>query len=121
VLAEINAGSGVDRLKTWVTGTIPTSFFLSTNDSNVANEYSAVVSWVNGRTYKTQAKSEFMTLADGWLIAYAKAYNKILVTQEISEPTRINKVKIPDVCIGIGVTCIGTFEFLRRLNIVLRI
>lgn len=121
VLAEINAGTGVDALKTWATGTMPATFFYSTNDANVANEYTAVVNWVNSRPYTQPAKSEFMNLADGWLIAYAKAHNKILVTQEISEPNRTNKVKIPDVCIGVGVTCIGTFDLLRQLNIMLHL
>lgn len=121
VFDEINAGSGVDPLKTWVTGTIPPTFFLTTNDSNVANEYSNIANWVNGRPYTQPAKSEFMNIADGWLIAYAKAHNMILVTQEISQPNITTKVKIPDVCIGTGVTCIGTFDLLRQLNIILKI
>jgi hypothetical protein len=121
VFDEINAGSGQDELKRWVRNQVQTTFFLSTNDSDVTNQYGLIVNWVNGRPYTLPAKAEFMAVADGWLIAFAKAKNRILVTQETPQPQSLNKVKIPDVCNGIGVRCIGTFDLLRALNVDLKI
>ena len=121
ILGEINKGKGEDVLKQWVKKKLPATFFVSTNDPDVATAYGQIVNWVNGRPYQIEAKAEFMTEPDGWLIAYAKAKNRIVVTQEISEPNRINKVKIPDVCDGVGVQCKGTYDFLRGLGVDLKL
>jgi TolB-like protein len=67
--------------------------------------------------YLQEAKAEFASVADGWLIAFAKIYGLVIVTHETSEPTRKNKVKIPDVCLEFKVEYIDTFVMLRELNI----
>lgn len=43
--------------------------------------------------------------ADCLLVAYGKAHGHTVVTHELSEPHRRNKVKSPDACIGRGVAC----------------
>ncbi len=63
--------------------------------------------------YKAAAIPEFFGGADPWVIAYCAAYDHVLVTQEIAEPKRQAKVKIPDVCGPMGVRCINTIELLR--------
>ena len=48
-----------------------------------------------------------------WLVAHALAHGFIVVTHEVpSESTR--KIKIPNVCIGLGLVCISPYEMLRR-------
>ncbi len=42
--------------------------------------------------------------------------NKIVVTQEVSEPNRQNKVKIPDACIALNVSYVNTIEMFRQLG-----
>lgn len=121
ILDEINKGEGEDALKRWVKTQLPGTFFAATKDQNIFSAYGEVVNWVSGRPYQMEAKAEFMTEPDGWLVAYAKSEGRIVVTQEMSEPNRINKVKIPDVCHGVGVNCKSTFDFLRGLGVVLKI
>lgn len=55
---------------------------------------------------------------DPFLIAYALAgQGRCVVTTEVSKPTAIRaNRRIPDVCVGFGVTCIDTFAFLKALN-----
>ena len=55
-------------------------------------------------------------LADPWLIAYAKKYDFVLVSEETSEPHRKNKVKIPDVCNSFNVKCINMIKMFRELG-----
>jgi len=56
---------------------------------------------------------------DPFLIAYGlrDTASRIVVTKEVSKPskTRANR-NIPDVCMGLGITCINDFELFRRLN-----
>lgn len=56
---------------------------------------------------------------DPFLIAYAlfDAMNRTVVTTEHSKPTRTRGNRhIPDVCNDLGVSCVNTFELIRRLN-----
>ena len=63
------------------------------------------------------AKTEFASGADGWLIAYAKVNDCVLVTQEVLRPNVKNKVPIPNVCRAFSVPYIDTFEMIRALGI----
>lgn len=56
---------------------------------------------------------------DPFLIAYAliAPSDRAVVTLERKKPTaRRAKRKIPDVCLGLGVTCIDTFQMTTALN-----
>jgi hypothetical protein len=44
----------------------------------------------------------------------AIAGTHVVVTHEVAAPHAIRKVKIPDVCIGLGVKCVTPFEMLRK-------
>jgi hypothetical protein len=75
-------------------------------------------------TYPSYAVKEFIngTNADTWLIAYAKAKEYLLVTQELpkrSGKSKDNKkIKIPDACkeSGLNVECINLFQMLKELG-----
>lgn len=121
VLDDINRGQGMDPLKGWVRDKIPATFFCSTNDSDVISQYGQIVNWVNGQQFTQHAKAEFMSVSDGWLIAYAKAKNKIVVTQETFEPNIKKRVKIPNVCKAFNITPKNTFDLLRALGVNLKL
>ena len=56
--------------------------------------------------------------ADAYLVAYTLAdiQGKILVTQEVSNPSQKNKVKIPEPCQALGIQFCNTIEMFRRLG-----
>ena len=77
--------------------------------------YLEVCSWADNQNYTEQALREFKaeTRADAWLCAEALVSGLTLVTYEVASNTP-NKVKIPNVCRGLEIRCIGGFDFMRR-------
>ena len=55
----------------------------------------------------------FARVADSHLIAHAVATGHEVVTHEVPSASR-KKIKIPDACAGLGITCLTPFEMLRR-------
>ena len=56
-------------------------------------------------------------MADGWLAAYARVYNAVVVTQEVFNADVRKRVPLPNVCRQFGVDCRDTFEMLRELEV----
>ena len=72
-----------------------------------------VAAWASGRDYGALAIRTFLQVADYYLVAQALAGGHTVVTHEVpSASTR--RIKIPDVCIGLGIRCLTPFEMLRR-------
>jgi hypothetical protein len=108
---------GGDDLRDWVTSVMPPACFVSTNVTSVTDQYGRIISWVQEQSqFLPEAKSQFAAGADGWLIAYAKANNLILVTQEVRSPDVRRKVPMPNVCEAFGVAYVNTFDMLRGLE-----
>lgn len=106
-----------DQLKDWVQQKAPKTFFKGTADQKVTEAFAEMVNWVQSQAQFTpEAKAEFLTVADAWLIAYAKANGLVVVTHEEYAPQRKTKVPIPNVCIEFGVEYCNTFEMLRELK-----
>lgn len=85
-----------DRLSQWVSDLDP-EFFKQTRDHAVIRDYRKIMTWVESSTkYTPAAKAEFARGADGWLIAFSKVNNRIVVSSETYESARKNKVKIPN-------------------------
>lgn len=59
------------------------------------------------------AVNSFLQAADYYLVGHALARGDTVVTLEIAS-TSLKRVKIPNVCIPLGVPCINPFEMLRR-------
>lgn len=58
--------------------------FASTGGREIARVYSDMQAWVQSNAQFLQAaKHEFAQAADGWLAAYAKTHNAIVVTNEV--------------------------------------
>jgi len=86
-----------DNLATW--SKKAAGLFSSTDSELVTTAYRDIIQWVQSQErFFDPAKSRFADDPDAWVIAYAKANNAIVVTQEASAPKSRKDVKIPDVC-----------------------
>jgi hypothetical protein len=57
--------------------------------------------------------SKLFQFADYYLVAQGVAEGSTVVTHEVPSDS-VRKIKIPDVCINLGITCMTPFEMLRR-------
>ena len=109
---------GGDDLSEWVVKNLPESFFASTGDAQTVSWFSQIGTWVQAQTqFLPEAKGEFISGVDGWLIAYAKSTVHVLVTLEQFDPLVRKRVPIPNVCQAFGIECITTFDMLRGLGV----
>jgi len=110
-----------DELTDWVKKNLPESFFKSTGEDPVLEEYRKVAKWAESRSghYKRKAIDEFLEYkrADAWIVAYCLVTNDEIVTQEVSDPKRKNKIKIPDVCIALGASYLNMMQLFRKLSV----
>ena len=102
---------GEDDLWSWIK-VRRDSFFLPTDD-RITPALQTVSNWAYDQNYHPNAVADFLEVADGWLVAHALARGYIVVTQEKPD-NAITKIKIPNVCRGLNLQCMTTFEMLRR-------
>ncbi len=106
-----------DQLAAWVKNAAPEAFFRETADANVINVFSKLVNWAQTQSQFTpEAKAEFATVADAWLVAFARVNGLTVVTHEEYAPQAKRSIKIPNVCVEFGVNYCSTFEMLRGLK-----
>ncbi|WPY97660.1 DUF4411 family protein [Christiangramia sp. OXR-203] len=107
-----------DDLKDWCTANLDVNFFESSEQ--VLSNYIRIVQWVNSMSnhFNERAIQEFLEtdLADPWLVAYAMENDLTIVTYEVSQPDRKNRVKIPEVCNQFGVEYVDTIKMMRELQ-----
>lgn len=109
-----------DALEDWCRNNLPDDFFKVA--SVVMAAYADVSAWAISRNnhYSPNALNEFLHAdeADAFLVAYCLAdfTNRLVVTQEISEPKKQSKIKIPDACIALNVSYVNTIQMLRQLG-----
>lgn len=103
--------SGDDQLADWASRMGP-AFFRALTPTDVAS-LDAVVQWVSERGYPEPAIAQFVQKADYYLVVQALAAGHTVVTLENRTQSR-RKIKIPDVCAGMEVECISTFDMLSR-------
>ncbi|MBU4273235.1 MAG: DUF4411 family protein [Planctomycetes bacterium] len=109
---------GKDKLTKWAKSRAPETLFKKTDSEAIIAQFGKMIEWVqNDPQFLPAAKKEFARIADGWLIACAKAEGLIVVTEESYEPMRMNKVKIPNACRQFAVQYVNTFEMLRELRV----
>lgn len=107
-----------DDIKDWVENRSPETFFKQTQDQTVFNSFQAMVNWVYSQTQFVQAaKTEFASVADGWLLAYAHANGMTVVTHEEFAPQAKRKVPMPNICLEFGINYVNTFQMLANLNV----
>lgn len=116
VLAEIREQN--DELRRWADNDAPSTLFVSSADSGVANAYRQVIGWVSSDTqFSPGAKADFARKADGWLVAYGLTYGLTVVTDEVLDPRIKRRVPIPNVCRQFGLEYMNTFRMLRALQV----
>ena len=113
VYAELQPSGG--NLTSWAQSN-RTDFFKDT-DSATLDSMGTLREWVRNRQYLPSAIDTFFQVADSYLIAYALAYEHTVVTHEVSAPEAKKVVKIPDVCVGVGVKYMNPFDMLKIENV----
>jgi predicted nucleic acid-binding protein len=102
--------AGADELADWAARR-GSGFFLRP-DAAVLPALARVSSWVMAQGYEPAAVSMFLQIADYYLVAHALAHGYVVVTHE-KPSSSWRTIKIPDVCIGLGMKCMTPFEMLR--------
>lgn len=106
---EINAGG--DELSDWAAQR-GAEFFLQPDPAMIP-ALATVSAWATGQGYEPAAVNTFLQVADYYLVAHALAHKYTVVTHEKAD-SATKKIKIPNVCIGLGVKCMTPFEMLRH-------
>jgi hypothetical protein len=103
--------SGGDDLAVWMRGQ-SASFKLTPSGADQGRLVS-LARWASTQTFTPGAQATFLGSADYFLVAQAATLGYTVVTQEISEPARRNRVKIPDACNAISTAWMTPFDMLR--------
>lgn len=117
VKKEICDSSTPDKLALWCLNNVNTNFFADT--AACVDVYADIALWTYSNDhFMKSAKDEFLAtdLADPWLIAYTRKNDCIIVTHEVSQPQRKNRIKIPEPCIHFGVRYISPIQMFRELK-----
>ena len=88
------------------------AFFLKP-DARVVPALGQVSTWATSQAYEQVAVSTFLQVADYWLVSHALALGYSVVTHEVPASST-KKVKIPNACLGLGISHLGPFDLLRR-------
>jgi len=108
---------GKDELATWATDHFGRAF-ASTDEDDVVDSYREIMTWAFVQVqFSDAAKADFAKAADGWLVAYARARRRVVVTHEALKLDIKKKVPIPNVCEAFGVPYVNTFEMMRKLGL----
>lgn len=108
VADEIEAGQ--DELTEWAR-THGQHLFRRTPPA-LAAQFGQVSSWAMSQHYTPAAINTFFQAADFYLVAHALAGNHVVVTHEHPSNSP-NRIKIPDVCVGLGVRFMTPYQMLR--------
>jgi hypothetical protein len=106
---ELEAGS--DDLASWATAR-GADFFVKP-DPSLVPALTAVSRWVMNQGFEAAAVNTFLQVADYYLVAHTLEHKHTVVTHELPAAST-RKIKIPNVCIGLGVKCMTPFEMLRH-------
>lgn len=107
---ELKAGN--DELAMWAE--VRDELFFLPPDEKTLKSLQVIAEWVTAADFKPAAISTFLQDPDYYLIAHAHAYSLTLVTQEaVAKQHAPSRIKIPNVCISLGVKCVTPFEMLR--------
>ena len=104
-------GGADDQLSQWVRER-GAAFFRATAEEDLPS-LEAIRAWASEQRYEPAAINIFLQSADYYLVAQAHAGGHTVVTQEVPANS-LRKVKIPNVCLGMRVSCLNTFQMLRR-------
>lgn len=105
---------GADELGAWAQGR--SSLFLSP-DATMLPSLQILARWARNGEFTQAAISEFLSVADFELVAYAHAHGHTVVTHERPNPLSKRRILIPDACDAMNVPWIGPYEMLRESGV----
>jgi len=76
--------------------------------------------WAQGQSLFTDsAKADFASAenADAWVVAFAAAKGRVVVTHEQFDPNVRRRIPIPNLCQASGVSWVDTFQMLRTFRV----
>jgi hypothetical protein len=104
--------AGADELSEWAK-TNERGFFVKP-DQKLPDGLARVSAWVHASRYEAMAVNAWMQSgADYYLVAQALANEHVVVTHERVDASA-KKIKIPNVCDGLGVKCMSIWDVLRK-------
>jgi len=103
--------SGDDELAGWAKERTD-SFFLPVKPE-ILQRMGDVSTWVTSQSYIQAAIDTFLSVADYYLVAHALTTGYTVVTHERPAGSK-RYVKIPDVCVGLGIKMMSPYEMLRK-------
>lgn len=105
-------GAQQDDLSTWA-ATLPHGFF-ARPDASFSAAFQRVSQWALSSGFQPAAYSEFLGVADSFLVAQALAGQHTVVTLEkpATTPSK-RKIKVPDACAGVSIKCMTPYEVMR--------
>jgi len=107
---EDEISGGGDALSRWAAAR-GAGFFLRPDES-VVSALARVTEWAASQQYTPAAVHQFFQDADYYLVAHALAHKHTVVTLEVAKGSK-KIVQIPEVCIGLKIKCVSTFQMLR--------
>jgi hypothetical protein len=112
---KIELDAGQDDLATWAKAR--PAIFLAPN-AQTTSSMAQVSQWVQdpSRKYTAQARATFLSGADYWLVSEGLSRSWTVVTHEVPSPDSKNRIKIPDVCVGLGVSWMSPFQMLEEIG-----
>jgi len=102
--------AGDDALSEW-TKARSDGFFLPVKPEMIPR-MAVVSSWVTRQAYTQGAIDTFVNVADYYLVVHALTTGDTIVTHEKPAGSR-KYIKIPDVCVGLGIRMMNPYEMLR--------
>lgn len=112
---EVVDGGYTDELQVWCRNRKGTHLCCNETE-DVQERYRIIAAHVwETDAAKPHLVNEFLSGADGWIIAHAMATNGIVVTQELARSAK-GKIKIPTVAKALDVRCINTRQMLDALK-----
>ena len=115
VYDELRVSEG--ELSEWAEKMSMRNFFKEANDVATINKVEELRNWASTEKFTKEAMGEFYGSVDILLVAYAKAHNFIVATNEVYDENIKKRVKIPNACEFIGVEYVNTFQLLGKVGI----
>lgn len=103
--------AGDDSLADWAK--LQGRDFFAEFDQQAVPALGEVARWSTSQQYEPAAINTFLQVADYYLVASAMARKHVVVTHEVPSDSR-KRIKIPNACLGLGVSFVSPYEMLRR-------
>lgn len=101
-----------DELSKWIKNRKQSGLCVPLSPEVEAN-FEKVAQYVHD-TYDEPNANEFLSGADGWIIAHAMITKGVVVTQESRRHPDAKRARIPDVCHYFDVQCIRVMDMLKE-------